>query len=295
MRRWSIRWLSYPVVFGVASAAILWFASNAIPYWPAVPMVALLGIGSVAVLESLQPYAPAWLRDHGDTRTDTIHFLVNLTVLYASIEAFSWMRAWLPTGDMWPASWPAWAQVALAIVVIDFGLYVMHWWSHRHWRLWLYHETHHSSERLYWLNGERRHPVHAVMMAAPGIVILIAAGAQPVIVASGLAILSVHLAFQHANLDYSVGVLRHLFGVAETHRWHHKLAYEDAQVNYGEWLMVWDHLFGTYRQPPGLVGPGDIGVRDRRAPATYLGQLARPFTADYGRARDATHSPNEDA
>jgi len=281
--RWMIRWLSYPLVLGTTTALILWCISRATPYWPTVPLLALLGIGCVAALERLQPYESAWLHDHDDARTDTIHFFVNLTILYASIEALSWTRTWFPTSDLWPDAWPVWAQVGIAVVVIDFGLYAMHWWSHQYWRLWLFHEAHHSSTRLYWLNGERRHPVHAMVMAAPGLAVLVAAGAPPVTIAVGLAILSVHLAFQHANLDYSVGLFRHLLGVAETHRWHHKKAYEDAQVNYGEWLMVWDHLFGTYRDPPGLLGPGEVGVRDKDAPTSYVGQLTRPWQATLDR------------
>lgn len=116
MKRWAIRWLSYPVVLGGAGASILWAVSHGLPYWPLVPMLALLGIGCVAVLERWQPYEPTWLHDHGDTRTDLIHFFVNLTVLYASIEALSWVRTWLATGDIWPNAWPVWSQVAAAVV-----------------------------------------------------------------------------------------------------------------------------------------------------------------------------------
>lgn len=277
MRRWMIRWLSYPVVLGGIATVILWAVTIGLPYWPLVPLVALFGIVCVAVLERWQPYEPAWLHDHEDMRTDTAHFFINLTVLYAGIVALSWARTWISQNDIWPVEWPAWAQVLAAIVAIDFGLFFMHWLSHRNRHLWLFHEAHHSSERLYWLNGERRHPLHAMMMAAPGLIVLLVAGAPPHIVSTALALLSVHLAFQHANLDYSVGVFRHLLGVAEAHRWHHKKAYEDAQVNFGEWLMLWDHLFGTYRQPPGLLGPGEVGVRDAAAPRRYWGQLIRPF------------------
>ena len=279
MKRWAIRWCSYPLVFGGVAASILWTLSQGLPYWPLVPMLALLGIACVAVLERRQPYEPSWLHDHGDMRADMIHFLVNLTVLYTSIEALSWARTWLSPAAIWPAAWPVWAQVAGVIVVMDFGLFFMHWVSHRSRYLWRLHEIHHSSERLYWLNGERRHPLHAMIMAAPGLAALLGAGAPPETIAGGLAILSVHLHFQHANLDYSVGPFRHLLGVAETHRWHHKKAYEDAQVNFGEWLMLWDHLFRTYRRPPGRVGPGDVGVLDASAPADYLGQLVRPLGA----------------
>lgn len=99
---------------------------------------------------------------------------------------------------------------------MDFGLFFMHWLSHRNQRLWLCHETHHTSEQLYWLNGERRHPLHAMTMAALGLTALLAAGAPPNIISTGSGDSSVQLAFQHANLDYSVGIFRHLLGVAET-------------------------------------------------------------------------------
>ncbi|CAD0264297.1 hypothetical protein DENIT_20187 [Pseudomonas veronii] len=30
--------------------------------------------------------------------------------------------------------------------------------------LWRFHMVHHSAERLYWMNGERGHPLHAALM-----------------------------------------------------------------------------------------------------------------------------------
>ncbi|WP_229632090.1 sterol desaturase family protein [Pseudoduganella violaceinigra] len=277
MMQWAIRYLSYPAIFGGTAAAILWAAGAGLPYWPTLPALALAGIAIVAILERCQPYESAWHTGHGDTATDSLHFLVNLTILYGSLEALAWLRALLPVSMLWPTAWPLWAQAGSAILVLDFGFYAMHWLSHRSHRLWRFHEAHHSSERLYWLNGERRHPLHAILMGAPGMGLLLACGAPAAAMSAALAILSVHLAFQHANLDYSLGPLRHLFGVAETHRWHHKRDYQDAQVNFGEWLMLWDHLFRTYRQPPGRIGKGEVGVQGAAAPTSYLGQLIRPF------------------
>lgn len=70
MKYWALRWLSYPLVLGGASAAILWVVSHGLPYWPLVPTLVLLGIGCVAVLERWQPHETAWLHDHG-TRAPT--------------------------------------------------------------------------------------------------------------------------------------------------------------------------------------------------------------------------------
>src|SRR3546814_18446151 len=82
-------------------------------------------------------------------------------------------------------------------------------------------------------------------MAGPGLVVLLISGVPSAVVATWFGILTVHLAFQHSNLDYSVGWLRHVLGVAEVHRWHHKRDFEDAQVNFGEFSTAWDQMFGT--------------------------------------------------
>ncbi|MDU9399389.1 MULTISPECIES: sterol desaturase family protein [Pseudomonadaceae] len=80
-----------------------------------------------------------------------------------------------------------------------------------------------------------------------------------------------------ANLDYSLGWLRRVIGVAETHRWHHKRDFEDAQVNFGEFLLVWDQLLGTYYDSVSKPGSAEVGLHDRNYPTGYVGQLVEPF------------------
>ncbi|MBI2383974.1 MAG: sterol desaturase family protein [Gammaproteobacteria bacterium] len=170
-----------------------------------------------------------------------------------------------------------WAQILLAGLVMDLGLYLMHRASHANGFLWRLHAIHHMPERLYWLNGGRRHPLSALLLAGPGLLALLALGATPITVAAWMSIMSIHLAFQHANLDYRLGPLRHLLGVAEMHRWHHKREFEDAQVNFGEVFLIWDRLFGTHFDAPRSPAAGEIGLRDGGIPGTYFGQLLWPF------------------
>ena len=92
-----------------------------------------------------------------------------------------------------------------------------------------------------------------------------------------MAIVSVHLAFQHANLDFTLGPLRYVLCVAEIHRWHHKREYEDAQVNFGEVWTLWDHLAGTFHHQRNGVRAGDVGLREAAMPSGYLAQLRWPF------------------
>lgn len=272
----SIRYLSYPLVMGASAGAIIAMNLTGVSPWPWSMLVALGGAVTVGLLERFAPYEPAWLHSQGDLAADLWHNLVNLSLIqFVSFVMFQWTASapWQP----WPKTWPYWAQLVLVAVIVDSSLYAMHWVSHKVQWLWDLHAVHHSPERLYWFNGERRHPLHAVLLAAPALVVLALLAAPQDLIGVWFAILTVHLAFQHSNLNYTIGPLKGWIAVAEMHRWHHKREFEDAQVNYGEFLLVWDRLFGTYYDAPIRIGHGEVGLRDRTFPLRYWAQLLWPF------------------
>ncbi|NUZ09083.1 sterol desaturase family protein [Piscinibacter koreensis] len=262
--------------------AQIWLLRTGADYWPLSSIVVAVGLLCVALLERVQPFHRDWLHDHGDTVTDLWHSLVNLSMLQltAAVAAPALDALLPPAWRVFPSEAPLLVQLAIVALVLDLSLYGVHLASHRSRWLWRYHAVHHSAERLYWLNGERRHPLHAVMMAAPGLTVLLASGVAPAVLAAWLGILTVHLAFQHANFDYTLGPLRGWIGGAELHRWHHKREFEDAQVNFGEFLLLWDRLFGTFYAEPRRVGASEVGLRDRAFPTSYARQLTFPFGAD---------------
>lgn len=274
-----IRTTSYPLIAGGAAVLLVYLATVGAAYWPLFPLVVAAGITLVALLERVAPYERDWNRDHGgDTRADALHLFVSYVLIQGSVAIAFGLRAWLPdTWVLWPQSAPMWAQVLLAGLVLDLGLYTMHRASHSSDFLWRLHAIHHSPERLYWLNGGRRHPLSALVLAGPGLTVLFVLGATPIAVGAWLSFMSVHLAFQHANLDYRLGPMRHLLGVAEMHRFHHKRDFEDAQVNFGEVLLIWDRLFGTFHDAPRSPGRGEVGLHDNTIPRDYWGQLTSPF------------------
>lgn len=282
MLRTAVRYLAYPLIMGSAAIALMAIWASGGSLWPAATGIALSGALVVAALEWLAPFEERWLHAHGDVGADLLHNLINLGLIqFVSY----WLFRWTATApwQAWPAEWPFWAQMALVAVIIDFSLYAMHWLSHRVDWLWRLHAIHHSPERLYWFNGERRHPLHAMLLAFPGLAVLALLTVPQELVTLWFAFLTIHLAFQHSNIDYTVGPLRTWVGVAEMHRWHHKREFEDAQVNYGEFLLVWDRLFGTLYTTATPIGASEVGLLDREFPLTYWQQLTWPF-----RARPAT-------
>ena len=279
--RFLIRYTAYPLIAGGLFALLLTMATKSIVYWPAFPLVVLAGIAAVALLERAAPYETDWNRDHdGDTRADAAHLFVSYLLIQSAVVIAFGLRNLMPEGwSLWPESIPMWAQVLLVALILDLGLYTMHRVSHVSGFLWKLHALHHSPERLYWLNGGRRHPLSALVLAGPGLTVLLLLGATPIAVGAWMSFMSIHLAFQHANLDYRLGLFRHMFGVAEMHRWHHKREFEDAQVNFGEVFLIWDHLFGTFHDAPRNPGRGEVGLHDNTIPAGYWGQLAWPLRA----------------
>ncbi|HQH28166.1 MAG TPA: sterol desaturase family protein [Oligoflexia bacterium] len=271
----TIRYAAYPTVLGLSAMGVLMCIDKSMSPWPTFAVIAALALFVVACLERIQPYQAAWLENHQDLIPDIGHAIGSLGLLSLTAWVLSFAR--MDMKSVWPDSWSVGLQVLLAGAVIDLGLYAMHRLSHHIDWLWRLHALHHSSERLYWLNGERRHPLSAIVLASPGIAVTVALGAPPLVLSAWFALLTVHLAFQHANLDYSLGPFRYLFGVAEVHRWHHKREYEVAQVNFGEFWMIWDHLFGSFYYLPQSVQAGDVGLREGNFPTRYFAQLCWPF------------------
>ncbi|RJF87879.1 sterol desaturase family protein [Oleomonas cavernae] len=288
MGRTIIRWAAYPLVVGISAAAIIAITRAGLPYWPWMVAVSLAGIAAVAGLERLAPHHVAWAADQGDLKADLAHNAVNLSVLHGSAATLGLVVAVTGSAGLWPLALPLAVQILLVGLVIDFGLYTVHRISHRVPWLWRFHAIHHAPRRLYWLNGERRHPLHALIMAGPGISLCLGLGAPVAAIAAWLALTAVHLAFQHANLDYTVGPLRRWLGTAEVHRFHHKRDYTQAEVNFGEVFMIWDRLFGTFEERPAPLGADEVGISPDDVPAGYGGQMAYPFRRRLASARQAS-------
>lgn len=278
--RLAVSRLCYPVIFGGAVATIVVGVGSGASYWQVGPPVLVLAGMVVVLLERWLPFASAWQEDHGDTRTDILHFIGNVVVSHVSVLTYTTVSGFAhdALGSVWRHGWPWWAQFLLALLVFDLGLYAVHRASHGLGWLWRLHAIHHSPTRVYWVNGQRRHLVHEFIEGAPGLVVLGLLGAPSPIVASAIATITLHLMFQHANVAYRVGALRHVFAVAELHRWHHQRRWRDVQGNYSAVFSFWDTIFGTALNKAGDA-PQDVGMDDEPTlPSTYLAQLAWPFT-----------------
>lgn len=238
-----------------------------------------LGLAAILfALERVMPYERAWLRNDGQILTDLSHTIFNKSLAQALIVfGAAWIAPGMlqATGGAWPDHWPFGLQVVLGLVIAEFGMYWAHRLGHELPILWRLHAIHHSTQRLWIVNTGRFHFLDTWLSLAMGLSVLIAMGCPQDVLLMGSAIHAFFGILTHCNVDLRFGPLNLLFNTPAVHRWHHSMEPEEGNRNYGENLMIFDHLFGTYfyadRRPPAV-----IGIREAM-PSGFLGQLAAPF------------------
>ena len=271
----------YPLYMLSAWLLILWGIESGLnQYLATIPVIIFYGF-IILLLEKMLPFDKQWLNGN-DWNLDLTYYIINYAIKTIAQISFIWLASYLQFFSWFPVNLPFGIQVIIALIIIDFFLFFVHWQSHKYEWLWKLHAIHHSSERLYFLNGEKRHALHQILEGLPGILICMIIGASQEVVIAALALLAINMMMQHTNLDYKAGVLKKFFCVAELHRWHHRADYKDAQVNFGAWLTIWDRIFKTNYDSKKIMSRediGEIGIKEEpNFPKTYIKQAKYPFS-----------------
>ena len=151
--------------------------------------------------------------------------------------------------NLWPSDSNIVFQLVCALVISEFGLYWFHRGCHEIPFLWRFHKIHHNPERLYWFNATRFHYLDVTLLQVSAALPLLLLGAEGKIIALVTIFSTVHGYWQHINAEQDQGLLNYFFSGPELHRWHHNLNPDIANHNYGNNLIVWDHIFKTFYWP----------------------------------------------
>lgn len=239
-------------------------------------LVPVLGVTvTIALLERVIPWEPAWRVSRGDVPTDVAHTVA--TVLLSPLVQGATIAVLPVLADGALARLPRVIEVALVVLLGDLGPYLVHRASHEASPLlFRIHAVHHAPTRLYWLNAFRVHPVNLALSTSLRLVpgVLLGASHEAVLLAGVLAAL-VNV-WAHANVDVRTGLLDWVLSGPALHRVHHHERPEISQSNYGATTIVWDVLLGT-RRAPAPVRDGEVGVGDSTPPEGWLAQLLHPF------------------
>jgi len=281
------RWLPYvhyPIAMTATFAvfAMMRASGASLPVSTYVPVLCAASL--VTLLELKFPHRSDWRPPVSEITTDLgfmsvvqLAFppLVGFVFTYALIEPAR--RLNLPLSALWPHGWPIWVQAILMIMVVDFLRYWLHRAAHENDTLWRLHSVHHSVEQLYWLNTARFHLLEKAMQMTLDSLPFLLMAVDPTVLSLYYIAYASNGFFQHCNIDVRYGVLNYVVGSAETHRWHHSRIPRESNANYGNTVIVWDLLFGTWFLPRERSVDA-LGLQDPGYPRSFWALMRAPFS-----------------
>lgn len=177
----------------------------------------------------------------------------------------------------------SWIKIVLAVVALDFFIYLQHVLFHFLPTLWRLHRMHHTDLDIDVTTGNRFHPIEILISMAIKLAAVALLGAPVTAVIVFEVTLNATSMFNHGNIRIPLALdrwLRLIVVTPDMHRVHHSVITRETNSNFGFNLPWWDRLGGTYRPQPEQGHEGMIiGVKEFRDPATLTlpRLLIQPF------------------
>lgn len=186
---------------------------------------------------------------------------------------------------------PQWAEIVLAVLLMDYTLYLWHVAIHRCKFLWRFHQVHHVDLDMDVTTAFRFH-FGEMLLSLPYRwvqILLIGVGRRSLAIWQRFLMLCV--IFHHSNLRLPPRLESRLARVVMTprlHTIHHSTVEGETNSNWSSGLTLWDRLHGTFR----LDVPAEnvtIGVPAFRDPKELT--LIRLLKMPFGRQRPSWQLP----
>ena len=230
---------------------------------------------TVLLLERVHERHAGWRMNKQEFFTDLFYAVLSATLI-------TWLTQVLADGPLtaakaslgittqWAMRLPWLAQVALVIVLFEFGQYWMHRLMHNVHPFWLTHAVHHHITQLNATKGAVGNPIELFLISLSVIALF---DLEKTAFFAAVNTMTVIAVFAHANVRsdpprwYSF-----FFTTIQHHSLHHSVDFESTRCNYGNCLILLDRIFGTYRD-----GESAIVGQDERKRLTIWEQTLFPF------------------
>lgn len=165
---------------------------------------AFLGVlAAMALWEALAPRRPRelsrwvrWSNNLGILALDTVLVRLAVPLLAVGAALLAAERGWGVLNVLAP---PPWLAFALALVLLDFAIYLQHRLFHAVAALWRVHRMHHADLELDVTTGLRFHPLEIVLSTLIKLAVVLALGAPALAVLAFEVLLNATSIFSHAN------------------------------------------------------------------------------------------------
>jgi sterol desaturase/sphingolipid hydroxylase (fatty acid hydroxylase superfamily) len=259
---------------------------------PAVRLSFFLGVFAlVGLWEVMAPRraltvsrALRWTSNLGLVALNTLLLRTVFPLAAAGIAAFGVANGW---GLLNHFQVPLWIAVPVAVVAMDFVIWLQHVMVHAVPALWRLHRVHHADLDYDVTTGARFHPIEIALSMLIKFATITVLGPPVLAVVIFEVLLNATAMFNHGNIRLPAGidrVLRWLVVTPDMHRVHHSVQDDETNSNFGFNLPWWDRLFGTYRARPRAgheaMTIGIHGHTDLHEVARLDGMLMLPFRGE---------------
>ena len=225
--------------------------------------------------------AVRWLNNLGIVALDTVILRLLFPTAAVGVAAAAAQGGW---GILNIANVPLFPASVIAIVAMDFVIYLQHVMFHAVPILWRLHRVHHADPDYDVTTGTRFHPLEIIVSMLIKFATILVLGPPVVAVVIFEVILNGTAMFNHGNIRLPLAVdrvLRWFVVTPDMHRVHHSIERDETNSNFGFNLPWWDRLCGTYCDQP-RAGHLDMTIglpefRDTRQTTRLPGMLLLPF------------------
>jgi sterol desaturase/sphingolipid hydroxylase (fatty acid hydroxylase superfamily) len=176
---------------------------------------------------------------------------------------------------------PVWLEVSLAVLLMDYTLYLWHILTHRVPALWRCHAVHHIDLDLDASTAVRFHFAELTLSTPWRVAQIVVIGTSPLALSVWQTGLLMSILFHHSNVRVPLALERRLNRLLVTprmHGIHHSQVRGETDSNWSSGLTLWDRLHGTLKLnvPQGEI---TIGVPGFEHPddVTLPKMIALPF------------------
>jgi sterol desaturase/sphingolipid hydroxylase (fatty acid hydroxylase superfamily) len=253
-----------------------------------VGVFALMGLWEVVLPRRALTVSKAlrWGNNLGLVVLNTVLLRLLFPLAAVGVAAFAVANGW---GLLNHFQVPFWIGAPVAVVALDFVIWLQHVMVHAVPALWRLHRVHHADLDDDLTTGTRFHPLEIVLSMLIKFAAIAVIGPPVLAIVIFEILLNATSMFNHGNVGIATRVdrvLRWFIVTPDMHRVHHSAEVDETNSNFGFNLPWWDRLFGTYREQPraGHVNM-TIGIRghtDPREVARLDGMLLLPFKGRNG-------------
>lgn len=176
---------------------------------------------------------------------------------------------------------PKLIETVLALILLDYTLYLWHILTHKLPFLWRFHQVHHADLNLTASTAIRFHfgEISISVVFRAGQILLIGVSPKALQIWQSLLFLSIF--FHHSNVRLPKEFeenLEKLIMTPRLHGIHHSEIKEEMDSNWSSGLSIWDFLHGTFRNdiPQTEIKIGVEGF-DKISDVTFEKMLIEPF------------------